>query len=265
MNRKKFALSNIYLGLVLAFMYIPIVLVVVFSFNESKYDTQWTGFTLDWYSKMIKNTALMEALKNSLTIALCSCGLSAVIGTIGAVGLTRWDFKLKGMIENLAMIPIMIPEIILGMVFLAFFSFLNLPFGMLTLIIGHTSFCIPYIFLVVKGRLVGLDPSIGEAARDLGASEGRMFFDITLPLIAPAVLSGTLLAFAMSLDDVVISFFVTGAQTNTLPLKIYSQIKFGVTPEINALCTVMLVITFLLIFFSSRFGSKETTKKEKKR
>lgn len=261
MRRNKAAItpSGIYLALVLCFIYLPVVVVVIYSFNVSKNDIQWLGFTLDWYKKMAGNSVLMDALKNSLTVAVCSCLLSAVIGTIGAVGLSRWAFRSKGLLENMAMLPIMIPEIILGMVFLAFFSFLNLPFGMFTLIIGHTSFCIPYIFLVVKGRLVGLDPSIGEAARDLGASQVRMFFDITLPLIFPAVMSGTLLAFAMSLDDVVISFFVTGATTNTLPIKIYSQIKFGVTPEINALCTVMLIITFTLIFVSGKIGAKNNT------
>ncbi|MEG1687514.1 MAG: ABC transporter permease subunit [Angelakisella sp.] len=257
-KQRKITPSGIYLALVLLFIYLPVVVVVLYSFNVSKSDVLWTGFTLDWYRKMAGNRVLMEALKNSMIVAVLSCTVSAVIGTIGAVGLSRWSFRSKGLLENLAMLPIMIPEIILGMVFLAFFSFLHLPFGMLTLIIGHTSFCIPYIFLVVKGRLVGLDPSIGEAARDLGAGEWRMFFDITLPLIAPAVLSGTLLAFAMSLDDVVISFFVTGAQTNTLPIKIYSQIKFGVTPEINALCTVMLLITFVLIFVSGKIGSKHS-------
>lgn len=258
-NKKKLRITpaGIYLTIVLIFMYLPVAVVVAYSFNASKSDIQWLGFTLDWYKKMFHNSVLMEALKNSLVLAVCSCVLSAIIGTIGAVGLARWSFRAKGLLENMAMLPIMIPEIILGMVFLAFFSFLKLPFGMLTLIIGHTSFCIPYIFLVVKGRLVGLDPSIGEAARDLGASEGRMFWDITLPLIMPAVASGTLLAFAMSLDDVVISFFVTGAQTNTLPIKIYSQIKFGVTPEINALCTVMLAITFLLIFISNALSRKQ--------
>ncbi|MEG0853214.1 MAG: ABC transporter permease [Angelakisella sp.] len=250
--------SGIYLGLILLFMYLPVVVVVIYSFNVSKSDIQWLGFTLDWYKKMANNRVLMDALKNSLILAVCACSVSAVIGTIGAVGLARWSFRSKGLLENLAILPIMIPEIILGMVFLAFFSFLRLPFGMFTLIIGHTSFCIPYIFLVVKGRLVGLDPAISEAARDLGATETRMFFDITLPLIAPAVLSGTLLAFAMSLDDVVISFFVTGAQTNTLPIKIYSSIKFGVTPEINALCTVMLLITFTLIFVAGKIATKGT-------
>ncbi|MEG1942947.1 MAG: ABC transporter permease [Angelakisella sp.] len=254
--------SGLYLALILLFMYLPVVVVVIYSFNVSKSDIRWLGFTLDWYKKMVNNRVLMDALKNSLILAVCACSVSAVIGTIGAVGLARWSFRSKGLLENLAILPIMIPEIILGMVFLAFFSFLKLPFGMFTLIIGHTSFCIPYIFLVVKGRLVGLDPSISEAARDLGATEARMFFDITLPLIAPAVLSGTLLAFAMSLDDVVISFFVTGAQTNTLPIKIYSQIKFGVTPEINALCTVMLLITFTLIFVSGKIAAKSTNSNE---
>ncbi len=257
-KKKLFTLPSLYLFLVLIFIYLPVVVVVAFSFNASKYDTEWAGFTLDWYYKMLHNQPLMDALKNSLMIALWSCGLSCVIGTIGAVGLARWDFKAKGIIENMSIIPIMIPEIIMGMVFLAFFSFLNLPFGMTTIVIGHTSFCIPYVFLVVKGRLVGIDPSIGEAARDLGASETRMFLDVTLPLITPAVLSGTLLAFAMSLDDVVISFFTTGADTNTLPLKIYSQIKFGVTPEINALCTVILLITFLLMLLYGKLSNNTT-------
>jgi len=233
----------------------PIVIVVIYSFNNSKIDAKWMGFTFDWYIKLFKNRSLMEALRNSITVAVLSCAVSAIIGTIGAVGMARVDFKTKNIIENIVTIPIMIPEIILGMVFLAFFSFIKLPFGMLTLVLSHTAFCIPYIFIIVKGRLVGIDKSIGEAARDLGASETRMFFDITLPLISPAVLSGTLLAFAMSLDDVVISFFVTGAKTNTLPIKVYSQIKMGVTPEINALCTLMLLFTFAIIFISIKIGN----------
>lgn len=268
MKQKKMHLSSLYLAFVLILMYLPVLMVVIYSFNDSKSDVSWAGFTLDWYGRMLHNSSLMEALRNSIVLAISSCAISAVIGTIGAVGLVRCNFKTKGLLENAAMLPIMIPEIILGMVFLAFFSFLNLPFGMMTLILAHTTFCIPYIFIVVKGRLVGIDKSIGEAARDLGASEFRMFFDITLPLVAPAVASGTLLAFAMSLDDVVISFFVTGAQTNTLPIKIYSQIKLGVSPEINALCTVMLVFTFILILISGRVGKtrkNRTISKEEQR
>lgn len=260
MKKRKFRLSAVYLVFVLVLMYLPVVMVVLYSFNASKSDVSWEGFTLDWYGKMIHNASLMEALKHSLILAVSSCAVSAVVGTLGAVGLARSKLRSRAAIENAAILPIMIPEIILGMVFLAFFSLLNLPFGMFTLIVAHTAFCVPYIFIVVKGRLAGLDPSFVEAARDLGASEARAFWDITLPLIAPGVASGTLLAFAMSLDDVVISFFVTGAQTNTLPIKIYSQIKLGVSPEVNALCTVMLLVSFALILIAGRFGS---TKKQK--
>ena len=150
----------------------------------------------------------------------------------------------------------MIPEIILGLVFMAFFSLIGLKFGMLTLFLGHTAFCIPYVFMMVKSRLVGIDRSLTEAATDLGASEFRAFWDITLPLVMPAVISGMLLAFAMSLDDVVISIFVTGARTVTLPVKIYTQVKTGITPEINALCTLMLIVTFLLVALSGVIGRK---------
>ena len=153
-------------------------------------------------------------------------------------------FKTKGLMENVSMIPMMLPEIILGMAYLAFFSILKIPFGMLTLIIAHTTFCVPYIYINVQSRLVGLDPSFVEAARDLGASPTKAFLDVTLPLISPAVLSGALLALAMSMDDVVISFFVTGTTSNTLPLQVYSMLKMGVTPEVNALCTLILVVVF---------------------
>ena len=189
-----------------------------------------------------------------MLLAAVTCLLAAVIGTLGAVGMHRLQNPTKGPMEYLSTLPIMIPEIILGMVFMAFFSLIRLPYGMVTLVIGHTAFCIPYVFMLVKARLVGLDKSLAEAARDLGAGEVRVFFDITLPLITPAILSGMLLSFAMSMDDVIISIFVTGVNVNTLPIKIYSQIKFGVTPEINALCTLMLLATTLLVLLSDLIG-----------
>ncbi|NBH70486.1 ABC transporter permease [Clostridiaceae bacterium] len=204
--------------------------------------------------KLMKNRSLLEALKNSLILAALSSGAAGVIGTLGAVGMARVRWRSKGAVEYVSSIPIMIPEIILGMVFMAFYAMLGLPFGMVTLVLGHTAFCVPYVYMMVKSSLVGIDKSLGEAAKDLGASERRAFFDITLPLIFPAVLSGMLLAFAMSLDDVVISIFVTGARTNTLPIRIYTQLKSGVTPEINALCTVMLAVTFLLVGLSRALG-----------
>lgn len=159
--------------------------------------------------------------------------------------------------EYLSTIPIMVPEIILGMVFMAFFALLGLPFGMTTLVIAHTAFCIPYVFMMVKARLVGIDKSLEEAARDLGASPSRIFFDITMPLIMPAVASGCLLAFAMSFDDVVISIFVNGPKLSTLPIKVYTQLKTGVTPEINALCTIILVVVILILLLSSLFEKRK--------
>ena len=203
-----------------------------------------TGFSLQWYQKLFADRDMQEALVNSLILGAASCAVSAVIGTMGAVGLSRIHWKTKGALEYISILPLMIPEIILGMVLMAFFYMLNLPFGMLTLLIGHTVFCIPYILMEVKARLVGMDPSLEEAARDLGATSMRAFLDVTLPLIMPAVASGSLLAFAMSMDDVVISFFITGTTSNTLPLQVYSMLKMGVTPEVNALCTLMLLVVF---------------------
>ena len=218
-------------------------MVVVYSFNASKY-SNWAGFSLQWYEKLFRNSQILRSLQNSLILAFSSCGLSILIGTAGAVGMARSRFRTQGLLENVSMIPMMMPEIILGMAYLAFFSIIRIPFGMLTLIIAHTTFCIPYIFINVQSRLVGLDPAYVEAARDLGASPTRAFYDVTLPLITPAILSGALLSFAMSMDDVVISFFVTGTTSNTLPLQVYSMLKMGVTPEVNALCTLMLLVVF---------------------
>jgi spermidine/putrescine transport system permease protein len=258
--KKKWKWSNLYLAIMILLMYFPLVMVVIFSFNESRLSANFTGFSFKWYETLANDRDLKEALFNSILLGVLSCGISAVIGTLGAVGMARVKYKTKGMMEYLSTIPIMIPEIILGMVFLVFFSMLNLPFGMTTLVIAHTTFCIPYIFMMVKARLVGIDKSLEEAARDLGAGPIRTFFDITMPLIAPAVLSGSLLAFAMSFDDVVISIFVNGPRLNTLPVKVYAQLKTGVTPEINALCTIILVVITAVLLLSS-FLSKRAEKK----
>ena len=251
---KKNRFPRVYLLVVLAVMYLPILLVVLYSFNESKITSIWGGFSLTWYETLFRDKAIFEALRNSLVLAGLTCLASAVIGTLGAVGMQRLQSRTKGPLEYISTLPIMIPEIILGIGFMVFFSLLGLPFGMTTLVIGHTAFCIPYVFMQVKARLVGMDKSLAEAARDLGAGEARVFFDITLPLIFPAILSGMLLSFAMSMDDVIISMFVTGVDVNTLPIKIYSQIKFGVTPEINALCTLMLLVTICIVVLSDLVG-----------
>ena len=263
--KKSTRFEKFYLGLVFLLMYLPVAVVVIFSFNESKLPVRFTGFSFQWYEKLFADSAMLEALVNSLILGVASCAVSAVIGTLGAVGMSQIHWKTKGVLEYISILPLMIPEIILGMVLMAFFYMLNLPFGMLTLLIGHTVFCIPYILMEVKARLVGMDPSLEEAARDLGASSVRVFFDITLPLIMPAVASGSLLAFAMSMDDVVISIFVNGPKLTTLPIKVYTQIRTGVTPEINALCTVMLAFTVMILLVYSlikRIKKKEYTNEQ---
>ena len=247
MRRRKIRLSGIYLGIILLFIYLPIGFVALYSFNESSSTAAWKGFSLKWYQALFQDASIVDALKNSLLLGVLSCLAAAVIGMVGAMGLIKARARAKGVMEYVATLPIMIPEIILGMVFMAFFAALHLPFGMVTLVIAHTAFCIPYILTMVKARMAGMDPALEEAAMDLGASPARAFFDVTLPLAMPAVLSGALLAFAMSLDDVVISIFVNGPKLNTLPVKVYTQVKFGVTPKINALCTIMLAATVLIL------------------
>lgn len=251
-NRTK--LPNVYLGILLALMYVPILLVIIYSFNESKLSSVWGGFSLRWYEELFRDRALFASLANSLVLAVLSSLSAGVIGTLGAYGMSKAHLPLQGAVEYISTLPMMIPEIILGMVFMAFFSLVGIPFGMGALVIAHTAFCIPYVFMLVKARLVGMDPALAEAAQDLGASKVRVFFDVTLPLVAPAIASGMLLAFAMSMDDVIISVFVTGVNTTTLPVRIYSQLKTGVTPEINALCTLLFAATLLLCGLAALLG-----------
>ena len=246
-------------------MYVPILLVILYSFNESKISSVWGGFSLKWYEELFRDRGYVPAHCGIPSFWECSAACcAAVIGTLGAYGMSKVKFPLKGTVEYISTLPIMIPEIILGMVFMAFFSLIGLPFGMTTLVIAHTAFCIPYVFMLVKARLVGMDKSLPEAAQDLGASPVRVFFDITLPLVFPAILSGMLLAFAMSMDDVIISVFVTGVDTNTLPVKIYTQLKTGVTPEINALCTLLFVATLLLCGAGRSAGKGAEKNRDKK-
>ena len=263
--KKKKTFSGIYVAVLTIITYVPILLTVIYSFNESKSSVSWTGFSWKWYEELFRDREMKEALMNSLILAGSSCFLAVVLGTLGAIGIWKMGEKpeqykgfqkINNILSYITMLPIMIPEIILGMVFLAVFSFMDLPFGMLTLIIAHTTFCVPYVFSMVKARLVGMDKSLAEAALDMGATPFQVFRDITLPLIMPAVLSGTMLAFAMSFDDVVISIFVTGAKVNTLPVKIYTKLKTGVTPEINALATVMLLVTLILLVVSRIINKK---------
>lgn len=249
-KKRRISFSTVYLALGLVIIYLPIALVILYSFNESKLSSVWGGFSLKWYRTLFADKAMFQALGNSLILGLSASLAAGVVGTLGAVGVDRVRPRSRRLIEYLTSLPLMTPEIILGMVFMAFFGMLGIPFGMGTLILSHTTFCIPYVFMLVQARLVGMDRSLAEAARDLGAGERQVFFTITLPLLLPAIVSGMLLSFAMSLDDVIISLFVTGVNVNTLPIKVYTALKTGVTPEINALCTLLLAATLLLVGLS---------------
>lgn len=239
--------GKLYIALILLLLYLPIGVVVAYSFNASKSTAAWGGFTLDWYVSLFSSSEYTDPLLNSLLVAIVSVAGAAVIGTLAAVGTASRSFRTKGAFESVAMIPIMIPEIILGLALLSIFGLLDLPMGLPAIVLGHITFCIPYIYLVVRGRLRGIDKSVLEAARDLGASSLRTFLTITVPLLAPAIGGGCLLAFAMSFDDVIISFFLSAPGADMLPVKVYSSLKLGLTPEINALFALMLLAILLLL------------------
>lgn len=242
--------------------YLPILIVAVYSFNESKLSSRWGGFSLKWYAELFRDDSILEALGNSVFLGVTSSVLAAVIATAAALGMAKSNLPLKQWVEKLALLPLIIPEIVLGMVFLAFFSLLGLPFGMLTLIIAHTAFCIPYIYTEVAAALESLDYSAIEAARDLGAGRLTAFFTVTLPMLSPAIISGMFLSFAMSFDDVIISIFVTGVSVNTLPIKVYTQIKTGLSPKINALCTIMLAVSVLCLTVAGMIKKRRENREE---
>ena len=209
----------------------------------------WKGFTLDWYVKLWDNTALLEAFGNTMIIAIVSTILATIIGTLGAVGMYKYKFKGKGIIDGLLYIPVVIPEIVLGISLLTIFARVDIPRGMLTLILAHVTFCVPNVIFNVRARLAGYDSSIEEASLDLGANRIVTFFEITLPVLAPGISGGALLAFTLSIDDVIISYFVNG-QTMTYPLKVMESIKSGVAPDVNALSTIILIGTILFVILT---------------
>lgn len=259
---KRRVFGPVYLTLVLILLYLPIVIVVLYAFNAntSRFTFNFTGFSLQYFEGLLHDTkGLVAALMNSLEVAVSSCMCALVLGVLGALGMAHAKFRGQGLIESVALLPVMIPEIILGIAYMAIFKVAGIKNDMLKLVITHATFCVPYIYLVVKARLVGMDPSLIEAARDLGASPFKAFMNVTLPLIMPGVMSGTLLAFAMSMDDFVITFFVRDTM-ETLPTKIYSSVKMGVSLQVNALCTVMLLVVALAVGLSRLLGRKDEIK-----
>ena len=243
-------LDNIIIGIVLVFLFLPIFVLILFSFNTSQLNITFEGFTLKWYGELFKNTTLLLELKNTLIVAIVSTVVSTVIGTISAYGLYKYDFPLKKIVNRLLYIPVVIPEIVLGISLLAIYTVFKLELGMTTLILAHISFSIPFVIINVRNILEQMDGNLILAANDLGASKLKTFLYVTIPSLMPGILSGAELAFTLSLDDVVISYFTAGPGSNTLPLQIYSIIKTGVTPDVNALITLMLLVIFIVLTVS---------------
>jgi spermidine/putrescine transport system permease protein len=257
-------------GLVFAFLYVPIILLVVFSFNDSRLNLQWEGFTLDWYRKLASDTVLLRALKNSIIIATITTALSVTLGTIGAWLLHRYRFPMRRFLNTLIFIPMAVPEIIMGISLLILFAmvfrrlegwqelagapewFASWEFGLgyLTVIVSHVTFCFPFVLVAVQARLAGVDPALEEAAMDLGATPLKAFWHVMVPYMLPAIISGALMAFTLSMDEVIVTVFTTGSESRTLPLVMYDRVKKGLDPSLNAVSTLFILATIFLVLVS---------------
>jgi spermidine/putrescine transport system permease protein len=247
MKRPGPLLCGVSLGL-FAFLYAPILVVVVFSFNAARFGAGWKGFTFEWYSALFQNQLALEALRNTLVLACFSTLVSAVLGTMLGYALRRYEFPGSRWVRELMQVPVFVPDVVMAVSLLLLFKLIRQWFGILdlglaTMAIGHVTFQIPFVAIIVRSRMAGLDPSLEEAAHDLGANARQVFRHVTLPLMLPGVLAGAMLAFTLSLDDFVVSFFTSGPGSTTLPILIYSSVKRGVTPDINALSTLLIVLS----------------------
>jgi len=241
-----------WVGAVALFLYAPLVFLIVFSFNDSKANLVWKGFTLKYYAKVFHNESLMTALGNSLTIAFLATIVSLVLGALAAVLLWRFRFPFKASVEGAMSLPIVVPEICMGVAMLVFFATIGWPndlpwpFSLGAITIAHITFCFPFVALVVRARLASFNREQEEAAKDLGASEWQTFRDVLLPHMKPGLVAGALLSFTLSLDDFVITFFTSGPNTITFPVKVYSMVRFSVTPEVNAVSALLILLTVIL-------------------
>jgi len=250
--------SSLYLSLVYIFFYLPILVLIIYSFNNTQYSLIWHGFTWHWYHELFSDGALWNSTWHSFFLGITAATLATLIGSLAAVCLYRYRFFGKQFLNGLVFILILSPEIVSGASLLILFTLLQLRLGFLSLLLSHISFCIPFVIVTAYSRLVSFDKNIFEAARDLGANDWTIFFRIIFPLLWPALFAGWLLSFTLSLDDVIISYFVAGPEFQLLPLQIYFMVRAGVKPEINALCTVLFSLTFVLIVISQLILRKKT-------
>lgn len=244
---------------VYGFLYVPLAFVVLFSFNDSMLNAQWVGFTLDWYAKLFEDAEMLHAAGNSLLIALLSSTIATVLGAMAGIAMHRYRFR---WLPLLVLTPVAMPEILLGVSLLLFFrQVLDLSLGFFSILVAHITFSIGFVAVIVRARLAGMDESIFEAARDLGATPWQTFRRITLPLILPALVASFLMSFTLSIDDFVITFFVAGVGVSTLPLQIYSMIKVAVTPEVNAVSSLLMLLTLSVVLLATRFAPDLVTGK----
>jgi len=255
MKQKTNPLLSIHAYLVMAFIYLPVLMILIFSFNNSRINSTWEGFTFKWYGSLFQNRNVMDALMNSLTIAFTSTVIATVLGTVAALALRNAVRKSKTVLGMLYL-PIVVPDIIMGLSLLLLFSQFHFPLGKWTIIIAHVTFSISYVYVIVASRISGMGKQLEEAAQDLGASPWQTFRYITLPAIWPGVLAGAIMAFTLSIDDFMISFFVAGPNSTTLPIYIYGLVKRGISPEINALCTIMIIVSVGLILIAQWLQNK---------
>ena len=243
-------LLGVWTGFVMLFFYLPIAVLVLFSFNQSKLNIVWTGFTLDWYSSLWRDTVLIRALQNSLIVAVFTTLISLVLGTAGAWLLYRYRYRAASVLETLAFLPMIVPEVILGVSLLILFVTIGLRLGYTTIVISHVTFCFPFVMASVQARLAGLDPALEEAALDLGATPLQAFTKVLVPYLMPAIVSGGLMSFTLSLDELIVTYFTASAGTRTLPLEIFGRVKKGLDPSLNAISTVFIVFTVIALLIT---------------
>lgn len=241
---------NSYAGLVYLFLYAPIILLIIYSFNQSRFPTYWTGFTLDWYQVLFNDHLIATAMKNTLIVTVSSTIIATIIGTMVAVAIERYRFRTKTAVDGLLFLPIIIPDIAMAIMLLVFFKLIHMDLGLPTIIISHVAFNISFVSIIVRARMASLDTTMEEAASDLYANEWKAFWRVTFPLLIPGILGGALFAFTLSMDDYVITNFTSGPGSTTLPIRIIGMTRRNITPEINAISTIMLLVAMVLVVFS---------------
>lgn len=250
-------MKKLYLSLILAFLYLPIVVLILFSFNQAKYSLQWHGFSLQWYRMLIEDRSLWQALFHSLMLASVTAIITTSLGLLSTIHCFVRLKRQPRLLNTLLIMMVIVPDIVFGISLLIFFQYLHLKLGFLSLLIAHITFCLPFVVLTINARLTTLDKNIYDSARDLGASHWKAVTKVMLPLLSPAIISALLLCFTLSFDDVIVSYFVAGPDYTILPLTIFSLVRSGVTPELNALCAFTLGFSMLLVFLSQYYQQRD--------